>query len=99
LRSSDANAEFWQCQLYFFVNDQPLSFGFFRLAQDQAMLKHARQIRRMLANSASTGNADPGTQDRLRKVLSQSIQAHILPLRSVFGPYTALVFSTKCKPV
>jgi hypothetical protein len=107
LRSISANTELWRCHIYFFINDREFSFGFFGLVQDQAMLRHARQIRGMLANSPYarnvTGrNADPrgaDTQCELPTVPSQSIQTRILPLRSVFHPGNALIFSTKCKNV
>jgi hypothetical protein len=101
------NIESWQCHICFSVNDQAFSFAFFGLAQDRAMSRHAKQIRGMLANLAYTRNAtgrnaDPrgaGTQYQLCTALSQSIQARILPLRSIFVPDTALVFSTKCKNI
>jgi hypothetical protein len=88
----------------FSVNDWAFLFGFFRFAQHRAMLRHARHIRGMLANSVYTRNATgrnadlrgAGTECGLRTVLSQSIQARILPLGSVFRPDNALAFSTKC---
>jgi hypothetical protein len=54
------------------------------------------------ARNATGSNPDPrgvGTQCRLRTVLSQSIQARVLSLRSVFPLDNALVFSTKCMTV